>query len=63
MKTNWQEFKASEHFGLLQNKDIDLKLFNGKVISVYQVVGVSILDNKNENISYSDIRWFCAKKD
>ena len=63
MKTNWQEFKASEHFGLLQNKDIDLKLFNGKVISVYQVVGVTVLDNKNDVISRNDIGWFCVKKD
>jgi len=61
--TNWQEFKASEHFGLVQNKDVDLKLFNGKVISVYQIVGVTILDNRNETISYKDIGWFSAKKD
>ena len=55
---NWQEFKASEHFGLVQNKDIDLKLFNGRVISVYQDVGVTILDNKNNEVSYKDICWF-----
>lgn len=60
---NWQEFKASEHFGLVQNKDIDLKSFNGRVISVYQVVGVTILDNKNNEVSYKDIGWFSAKKD
>ena len=59
----WQEFKASEHFGLIQNKSVDLKLFDGRVISVYQVVGVTILDNKGENISYQDIGWFCPKKD
>lgn len=60
---NWQEFKASEHFCLVQNKDIDLKLFNGKIISVYQVVGVTLLDNKNNEVSYKDIGWFCVKKD
>jgi len=63
MKTNWQEFKASEHFGLIQNRGVDLKLFNGRLISVYQVVGVTILDNKNEIISYQDIGWCCQKKD
>ena len=61
--TNWKEFKVGEDFGLVQNKEVDLKLFNGKVISNYQVVGVTILDNKNETISHKDIGWFCAKKD
>ena len=28
--TNWKEFKAGNDFGLVQNKEIDLKLFNGK---------------------------------
>lgn len=60
---NWKEFKAGENFGLIQNKSVDLKLFNGRVISVYQVVGVTILDNKNNEISYKDIGWFCEKKD
>lgn len=63
MKNSWQEFKPSEHFGLAQNKSIDLKLFNGKIISVYQVVGVTVLDGKNETISYKDIGWFRPKKD
>jgi len=57
---NWREFNKQDYRKL--NNKTEVKLFNGKVISISNVVGGNTLDNKNQEININDIGWFRPKK-
>jgi sulfur relay (sulfurtransferase) DsrC/TusE family protein len=59
---NWQEFNFKESYRHLNNT-IEVKLFNGKAVSIWNVVGGKILDKNGEEINTDNIGWFRSKKD
>ena len=58
----WKTFNFKENFRHLDNT-IEVKLYNNKVVSIWNIVGVTPLDKKGEEINTDDIGWFRAKKD
>lgn len=58
----WKTFNFKENFRNLDNT-IEVKLYNNKVVSIWNVVGGTPLDKKGEEINTDDIGWFRAKKD
>lgn len=42
---------------------IEVKLYNNKIVSIWNIVGGTPLDKKGEEINTEDIGWFRAKKD
>ena len=58
----WKEFNFKENYRELNNT-MEVKLNNGKVISVWQIVGGNVLDSRGEEINIDDILFFRAKKD
>ena len=58
---NWREFNKQDYRKL--NNKTEVKLFNGKVISISNVVGGNVLDSRNEEINTDDILFFRPKKD
>jgi len=58
----WKTFNFKENFRHLDNT-IEVKLYNNKVVSIWNVVGGKPFNNKAEEINVNDIGWFRAKKD
>jgi len=58
----WKTFNFKENFRQLDNT-IEVKLYNNKVVSIWNTIGGTPLDKKGEEINTDDIGWFRAKKD
>ena len=58
----WQEFNFRQNYQELNNK-IEVKISNGKIISIWRLVGGNVLDNRGEKIDTDDILFFRRKKD
>lgn len=59
---NWKEFTFKQNYKELNNT-MEVKLNNGKVISIWNVVGGNVLDKNGEEIDLSSVLFFRAKKD
>lgn len=60
--TNWKEFNFKQNYRELNN-NMEVKLNNNKVISIWNIVGGNVLDSRNEEINTDDILFFRPKKD
>jgi len=58
----WKTFNFKDNLRQLDNK-IEVKLYNNKVVSIWNIVGGTLLNKKEEEINTDDIGWFRAKKD
>lgn len=57
----WKKFNFKENYRELNNT-IEVKLNNGKVVSIWNLVGGNVLDSRGEEINTDDILFFRAKK-
>lgn len=58
----WKEFNFKENYKELNNT-MEVKLVNGKEVSIWQIVGGNLLDNRGNEIDTDYIVSFRAKKD
>jgi|GEM_PF-4702413 len=58
----WKEFTFKRNYRELNNT-IEVKLGNGKVVSIWNIVGGNALDKNGEEIDLSSVLFFRPKKD
>jgi len=58
----WKEFTFKQNYRELNNT-MEVKLNNGKVVSIWNIVGGNVLDKNGGEINTNDILFFRAKKD
>jgi len=59
---NWETFTPSQDFDKI-NRQTEIKTFDNKIHNVSDIVGVTILNKKNESIQYKEIGWIRQKTD
>lgn len=57
----WKTFNFKENYRELNNT-MEVKLYDNKVVFIWNIVGGTPLDKKGEEINTDNIGWFRSKK-
>lgn len=58
----WEQFNFKENYKELNN-NTEVKLNNGRVVCIWNIVGGNVLDKNGNEIDLSSVLFFRAKKD